>query len=130
MTFTEFIGSILASPEFSGLVIATLVGLAGWLARSIKQFIGEKLSAEQLKLLMTVAENAVRVAEQTGATATGAQKKAKAIEVAQSYLDAYGIKVSAEQLAGAIEAAVYSEFTQFKAPEPPIDSVISGTAAE
>lgn len=130
MTFTEFIGSILASPEFSAFILATVVGLAGWVAKSLRALIGEKLTGEQLKTLLLIGENAVKVAEQTGFTATGAEKKAIALKVAQSYLDAYGIKVTAAQLEGAIEAAVYSELSAWKPTEPDESIVVTGEAAD
>jgi LL-H family phage holin len=119
MTFGQFLSGILSSPEFSAFIIATVIGFAGWLGKQLNALINQKVSGEQLKVLISIAENAVRVAEQTGASKTGAEKKAEAVRVAQSFLDAYGIKVSAAQLEGAIEAAVYSELTVFKPlPEP------------
>lgn len=114
----EIVVTILQSSEFAAFVFASLTAIATWLARSTVRLIRSKLNEEQLKVLFRVSEQAVRVVEQTAKNAGSAEKKAKAIEVAQTYLDAYGIKVSAAQLDAAIEAAVFSVITQFEAPVP------------
>lgn len=130
MSFTDWLSGILSSPEFAAFVILVLTSLAGWVAKNVNAFLGEKLTAEQLRTVMVVAQNAVRVAEQTGLGKTGEEKKAEAMRVAQTYLDAYGIKIDAERLASAIESAVYSELTEFKPLELPEEVVPSGEAAE
>jgi hypothetical protein len=113
--------TILSSPEFAAFLIASAVALASWIGKSVKALLVNSLDEKQLAMVFSICENAVRVAEQTGLAKTNEEKKAEAIRVAQTYLDAYGIKISADRLSSAIEAAVYSEFTQFKTPTPPVE---------
>jgi len=121
----EFINQILSSPEFMALLLTVITGVIGFVGKTVRDFIGQKVTAEQLRLLLVIAQQAVAVAEQTGLAKTGEEKKAEAIRVAQTYLDAYGIKIDAAQVSAAIEAAVYNELTQFKdaVPEVGIDGL-------
>lgn len=122
----ELIQTILNSPEFVALLITVITAVIGFVGKSARDLIGRKVTAEQLKLLMIIAKQAVAVAEQTGIAKTGAEKKAEAIRVAQVYLDAYGIKIEAAQVASAIEAAVFTELTQFE----PVPDELTGIAVE
>lgn len=114
----ELVQQILSSPEFIALLLTVITAVIGFVGKAARDFIGRKVTAEQLRLLLVIARQAVAVAEQTGLAKTGEEKKAEAIRVAQTYLDAYGIKVSVEQVEAAIEAAVFNELTQFKESVP------------
>lgn len=83
----------------------------GFVLKRLYTFLGKKLSAAQLTLLMDVATRAVQYAEQVYKDANGEFKKEQAIAAAQTFLAAYGLKVSASQLDAAIEAAVYATIT-------------------
>lgn len=123
----ELVSQILSSPEFVALLIAVITAVIGFVGKSLRDLIGRKVTAEQLQLLMVIARQAVAVAEQTGIAATAEEKKAEAIRVAQVYLNAYGIKIDVGQISAAIEAAVFTELTQFEgAPE----DVITGIAVD
>jgi LL-H family phage holin len=122
----ELITSILNSPEFVALLITVITAVIGFVGKSLRDLIGDKITAEQLKVLMVIAKQAVAVAEQTGITKTGEEKKQEAIRVAQVYLNAYGIKIDAAQVAAAIEAAVFTELTQFE----PVPDELTGIAVE
>lgn len=114
----ELVQQILSSPEFIALLLTVITAVIGFVGKAARDFIGRKVTAEQLRLLLVIAQQAVAVAEQTGLAKTGEEKKAEAIRVAQTYLDAYGIKVNAAQIEAAIEAAVFNELTQFKDSVP------------
>lgn len=122
----ELVQQILSSPEFIALLIAVITAVIGFVGKSLRDLIGRKVSAEQLQLLMVIAKQAVAVAEQTGIAATAEEKKAEAVRVAQVYLDAYGIKVNAGQIAAAIEAAVFTELTKFE----PVPDELTGIAVD
>ena len=122
----DLINQILGSPEFMAFLFAAITAVIGFVGKSLRDLLSNKITTEQLQLLLVVAKQAVAVAEQTGLAATGAEKKAEAIRVAQTYLDAYGIKVSAAQLEAAIEAAVFSELTKVEA----VPDAITGIAVD
>jgi LL-H family phage holin len=120
----DFILTLLASPEFATFFVGTLAAVVGgviaFVGKELRALLNRKLTTEQLALLMKIAREAVRVAEQTGVAATGEEKKDEAIKVAATFLAAYGIKVSESQLDAAIEAAVFAELNQWKdLPELP-----------
>jgi LL-H family phage holin len=126
----ELVQQILSSPEFVGLLIAVITAVIGFVGKSLRDLIGKKVTAEQLQLLMVIAKQAVAVAEQTGIAKTGEEKKAEAIRVAQTYLDAYGIKIDAAQVAAAIEAAVFTELTKLEpAPDVITDAAVDALAS-
>lgn len=130
----EIILTILASPEFAAFLFTVVVTVGGYIGKLAASFLKSKLSETNLRRLVIIAENAVRVAEQTGLGKTGEEKKAEALRVAQTYLDSFGIKVKAAQLEAAIEAAVFSQLTQFKAADEvipvPVVETETGTATE
>lgn len=126
-SFLALLGTIVASDQFAAFLFSALVAIATWIAKSVVAILKNKLTDAQLAILFKVASQAVLVAEQTGALKTSEEKKAEAIRVAQTYLEAYKIKVSLAQLDAAIEAAVYSELTQFKPPLPSAEPVEPGT---
>lgn len=117
----EFLATIVTSPEFGAFLITVLVAVASFLGKALRDFIVQKAKPEQLRFLMDVATKAVRVAEQTGLSKTGEEKKAEAMAIAQTFLDAYGVKVSAAQLSAAIEAAVFVEIGKIEVPEPIVE---------
>jgi LL-H family phage holin len=126
----EVLTTILNSPEFIALLLTVITAVIGFVGKTLRDFIGRKLTAEQLNLLIIIAKQAVSVAEQTGITKTGEEKKAEAIRVAQTYLDAYGIKVSVAQVEAAIEAAVFSELTKLEpAPDVLSDAAVDALAS-
>ena len=127
----SFIASVLQSPEFASalatIFITVVTAVIAFLGKAARDYLSHNLSSAQLNTLLLIAQQAVAVAEQTGATKAAEEKKAEALAIAQTYLDAYGIKVSAAQLDAAIEAAVFNEFNRFKfiAPaEPEADPVL------
>jgi hypothetical protein len=62
--------------------------------------------------LRNAAQFAVNAAEQYLKSEAGAAKKAYALEVAQRYLLAHGVKLDLTLIADAIEAAVFTELNQ------------------
>lgn len=131
----EFILNILASPEFATAMLTLFVTVVGgavaFVGKEVRALLRKKLSAEQLQILMKIAEQAVFVAEQTGLDHEAEEKKAEALRIAATYLQAYGIKVSAAQLDAAIEAAVFSHLNQFRVePEVLEEAVEDETAPE
>ena len=113
---------IFGSPELSFFLLATATTVAGYVGKVIVSLIQRKLNAEQIRVLLAVARTAVLAAEQTGAAASAEEKKARALAIAQTYLTAYGIKVSAAQLDAAIEASVLAELAKVHLPEPATSS--------
>ena len=112
--FGEFLRSILNSGEFQVAILGAVLAFIGWLGKKGRELVNSRITAEQLQTLIRIAQEAVKYAEQTGAAKTGEEKKAQALAVAQTFLDLYGIKASAAQIEAAIEAAVFSEITQFQ----------------
>lgn len=119
-------GQILSSPAFTAFAIGLIGGFVGWVALKVRRaadwlatqigtviegVIGRKLTAQELDILLSVARTAVLAAEQLGLAQAGAEKKAKAIEIATTFLAARGLHVTPEQLDAAIEAAVYESLT-------------------
>jgi LL-H family phage holin len=119
---STLVGNILVSPEFAVLIIAVLgsivTGVIAWVGKRLSSLLDNRLSADQLRMLMEIAEKAVHAVEQTEAGALAQEKKAEAMRIAATYLQAYGIKVSGEQLSAAIEAAVYEGLSSWKPPVP------------
>ena len=120
MDLSAVFSALIASPEFAvfllGLMGTAITGAVAFVSQAVRKFLNTKLNAEQLTLLMQIANRAVLAAEQTGLDKTGEQKKDEAVSIAVTFLAAYGIKVSGAQLEAAIEAAVYSGLTSQKEP--------------
>lgn len=116
----DILRAILASPEFTtfliGLVTTVLTSVFAFVGTKLRALLDSKLTIQQREILLQVARQAVQVAEQMGVGKLAEEKKAQAEQVASAYLAAYGIKVSAAELDAAIEAAVFTELTQWKDP--------------
>jgi LL-H family phage holin len=118
MDLNSILGYALAS-----VLILALTGVITFVGQALRSFLLRHLSSEQLKLLMTVARQAVLSVEQTSASASAEEKKAEAERIVQTFLDAYGIKASAKQISAAIEAAVFAELTKWsELPAAPTDA--------
>lgn len=115
----EILTAIVTNDAFAPFVISVLVAVASFVGKSVRDYLQQKMKPEQLRFLMEVATKAVLVAEQTGLDKTGEEKKAEAVAVAQTFLDAYNVKVSVAQLEAAIEAAVFAEFADIEVPAAP-----------
>jgi hypothetical protein len=97
------------------LTVVTSVGaFLGW---AIRNYILRQKSAAEIGQILQIAGIAVRAAEQLGGV-DGAEKLDKATDIAQKYLDAYNIKVSAKQLRAALESAVLTELLKEPSPLP------------
>lgn len=81
----------------------------------------QRLGDERLETLRTIVETAVQVAEQTGIMEglTGPQKRERAVQVAQDFLQKRGVNVDLRQLISLIEAEVLA---QFHKPAMPADT--------
>ncbi len=81
----------------------------------------QRLGDERLETLRTIVETAVQVAEQTGIMEglTGPQKRERAVQVAQDFLQKRGVNVDLRQLISLIEAEVLA---QFHNPAMPADT--------
>ena len=66
---------------------------------------------------------AVQAAEQAGMAGYIQDKKQYALEVAQRYLDAKGVKIDVQLISDAIEAAVFAELNKYRVGEltPPVN---------
>lgn len=119
-------GQILGSPAFTAFAIGLIGGFVGWVALKFRRaadwlaaqigtvlegVIGRKLTSQELDILLQVARTAVLAAEQLGLGQAGSEKKAKAMQIAATFLTARGLHVTAEQLDAAIEAAVFESLT-------------------
>lgn len=96
-------------------VLASLAAgaLFAWLRKTWAQFKAEKPDAAWI--LEQAASMAVAAAEQAGAAGYITDKKNYALDMAQAYLDAQGIKINLDLLDAAIEAAVFNEINKGKA---------------
>lgn len=90
-------------------VLASLAAgaLFAWLRKTWAQFKAEK--PDVAWILEQAASMAVAAAEQAGAAGYITDKKNYALDMAQAYLDAQGIKINLDLLDAAIEAAVFNE---------------------
>ena len=96
-------------------VLASLAAgaLFAWLRKTWAQFKAEK--PDVAWILEQAASMAVAAAEQAGAAGYITDKKNYALDMAQAYLDAQGIKINLDLLDAAIEAAVFNEINKGKA---------------
>jgi len=90
-------------------VLASLAAgaLIAWIRKSWAEF--KELRPDIAYYLEQAANMAVTAAEQAGAQGFIEDKKNYALDIAQRYLDAKGIKVDIELIEAAIEAAVLTE---------------------
>jgi hypothetical protein len=101
------------SELISALLMATLVPLAGFgvqlLIAKVKVERG-KLSEQQNWMIDNAVNIGVYAAEQIYKSGEGDMKKAKALAVAQGWLEAHNISINLDQLDAAIEAEVKRAF--------------------
>jgi hypothetical protein len=129
MDFTHSV--IFSDPFITGVALAIL-GMATWLGKQIASAIADwraranhDLTSEQFKTLIEIAKLAVATAEQLGVGAFAEEKKAKALQVVNTYLKLYDIPVTAEQIDAALEAAVWTELNQWKVQTPPLEGGVA-----
>ena len=110
----KFIESLLLAfaPVLASLAAAALVALVRKWWAEFKQ-----AQPDAAFWLEQAASMAVQAAEQAGMAGYIQDKKQYALEVAQRYLDAKGIKIDVELISDAIEAAVFAELNKGKAIE-------------
>ena len=120
----EWIASVLASPEFTALVLAAfasgITAVVAWTARFVRRYILRHLDERELALLRQIAVISVDYVEQVYQGADGPTKLAEAKRVANTMIASYGLKVSAEQLLAIIEAAVFAEVARTELPTLPL----------
>ena len=121
MDFTRILtpeNAKLLSDFLTSVLLLTITGIVASLASAVRQWFKAKFTNEQQKAIGNVASTAVLAAEQMGASGYIEDKKAQALSVVTSTLERAGIKVTAEQIESAIEAAVLVEINQ-----PKLDAV-------
>lgn len=94
----------------SNLVTLLLTGLVTAIAKSVYSLIKTHTTANQFAILYQIATAAVQASEQGALGGFVTDKKSAALQYANESLSAAGLKVSAEELSSAIEAAVLREF--------------------
>jgi 2-methylaconitate cis-trans-isomerase PrpF len=112
-------------PDMQQVIVDALLtivtAIAGYAAVQVRAWIEAHVPQKYLDSLVTIATTAVQAAEQTSlgrdVALDGAAKKRVALSIAQKYIDSTGLKVSADQLDAAIEAAVMAEFNKPVATE-------------
>jgi hypothetical protein len=92
-------------------LLAAIPGIA-YLARELYLKWRAERTVEQQALLDTWAERAVLMAEQVLGAGWGEQKKQMAVDYVQAKFDARKWKINVGEIAAAIEAAVYDQFTR------------------
>lgn len=99
------------------IVIAAAIQHLRVMTGKLKAKIGE----EEWEAVVSTVKTAVRVAEQAGLLEGlfGEEKRQKAVEVAQDFLDERGVSIDVGKLATLVEAEV---LTQFHNPSVPADS--------
>ncbi len=119
--FIAWLASVLASPEFTGLILTSAAtaatAIAGWAVMVFRRRVLNELSAADLALLRQIASVAVTYAEQRFKEADGPAKLDAAIKAADTMIASYGLKVTVEQLRTVIEAAVYAELAHASLPD-------------
>lgn len=104
-------------------LITLVVALIGLLVWYLRQWLQQKLSADQMQMVNLVVATAVRAAEQYGGDAE--EKKRFAIGAAGTWLSARNIHLDLNDLDAAIEAAVFSELNRFEITPPAISLDLS-----
>jgi hypothetical protein len=93
-------------------LVPVVIAAVGTLTRVLWVKWRGEISAEQLDYLERVAAQAVLAVEQIYRDADGETKKAEAIAMVQTKLDARQIKIDLDQIVAAIEASVYDLITR------------------
>lgn len=104
---------LIGSPEATAFFLTTFAGIVtavvSWVAVTYRREILARIPAKELETLGSIAALVVQNIEQRYEDADGPAKLADAMGLADDFLAKYGIKVTAEQLRAAIEAAVFTE---------------------
>lgn len=111
MDLSLFFASLLAP-----ILLTVITGVGTFIGWAVRNYILRQKSAAEIGQILQIAGLAVRAAEQMGVDSE--DKLNKATDIAQKYLDAYGIKVSAKQLRAALESAVLTELLKEPSPVP------------
>jgi len=116
----DLIATIIGSPEFAAFILAAFATTVGavvtWLGVQFRKRILRSLSAADLALLRSIAVIAVQYAEQRFKDAGGPVKLEEAMNVADTMLVGYGIRVNTSQLRAIVEAAVFTETLKLALP--------------
>lgn len=122
----------LATPEFGQLVTNVLVALASLLITAVggavTGFVRSRTTAQQWSVIQSIVTAAVRAAESAGITGDIVSKKSAALAAAQAMLASRGIKIDANALDAAIEAAVLEQFNYWKVDEEIQTKVLAAEA--
>ena len=92
--------------EITQIVVAVIGLLSAVLTAFVVPWIKSKTSISQQAILETIARTAVCAAQQIFGAADGQQKKEYAVQRVEEALKAYGIKIDADRISEAIEAAL------------------------
>lgn len=88
------------------VVVAFIAALLGLVLNQARVWLTRKAGVEETQLINDLLLQAVKAAEQSLATESGVQRKAYALQHAQSALDRLGLKVDVILLQSWIESAV------------------------
>lgn len=105
-----FLQSTDTQTAITNLVTLVLTGLVTAIAKSVYSWITTHTNANQFAILYQIATTAVQASEQGAIGGFVTDKKAAALGYADEALKSAGLKISAEELSTAIEAAVLREF--------------------
>jgi hypothetical protein len=97
-------------------VLAGVASIAiGALSLYVRQWLLAQIGQQKLDAAVSITRAAVLAVEQEATKYgwDGEQKKAQALQTAQSWLDARGIELSVTELAQVIEAVVMEEFNKW-----------------
>ena len=107
---------IIQSPEFGQFIANVLLALVALVVplvgNAVRGFINSKKDDTRFKTIVSIAKTAVLAAEQMGLGGLIEDKKAAAIQMAQTMLNDRGIQVDVSALDAAIEAAVAAELNR------------------
>ena len=92
--------------DITQIVVAVIGLLSAVLTAFIVPWIKSKTSISQQSIIETLARSAVCAAQQIFGTDEGQQKKEYAVHRVEEALKAYGIKIDADRISEAIEAAL------------------------
>ncbi|HQF37048.1 MAG TPA: phage holin, LLH family [Candidatus Dojkabacteria bacterium] len=95
------------------LAAQAAVLLGAWIVKMVNE-VKAKLTADQLTVLTTAVDIAIKAAEQMKIKDALIDKKTEALKIAQKYLTDHKVKIDVITLEAAIEAAVYSAFNTGK----------------
>jgi hypothetical protein len=106
----QVLRDLLADPAFTGafinLFFIAATAILAYAGKKLKDWWERKVPVEERERFWQIINEAVALAEQTGADQIGKDKLIEAIDYAGKWLDAEGIAVTSQQLRDAIEIAV------------------------